>query len=65
LFHGKIEELEARGRHEAIPNPQHIALAPSSRTINSALRIAILSHGMPRNFYWDNGEDYKKVRLKQ
>ncbi len=38
------------------------APTPSSRTINSALRIAILSHGMPRNFYWDNGEDYKKVR---
>ncbi len=38
------------------------APAPSSRTINSALRLAILGHGMPRNFYWDNGEDYKKVR---
>jgi len=38
------------------------APTPSSRTINSALRIAILSHGMPKNFYWDNGEDFKKVR---
>ncbi|HKI11417.1 MAG TPA: hypothetical protein VKA02_04830 [Candidatus Acidoferrum sp.] len=38
------------------------APTPSSRTINSALRMGILSHGMPRNFYWDNGEDYKKVR---
>jgi transposase InsO family protein len=38
------------------------APTPSSRTINSALRLAILGHGMPRNFYWDNGEDYKKVR---
>jgi Mu transposase, C-terminal len=38
------------------------APTPSSRTINTALRIGILSHGMPRNFYWDNGEDYKKVR---
>jgi transposase InsO family protein len=38
------------------------APTPSSRTINSALRVAILGHGMPRNFYWDNGEDYKKVR---
>jgi transposase InsO family protein len=38
------------------------APTPSSRTINSALRLGILSHGMPRNFYWDNGEDYKKVR---
>ncbi len=38
------------------------APTPSSRTINSALRIAILSHGMPRNLYWDNGEDFKKVR---
>jgi len=33
-----------------------------SRTINSALRLAVLSHGFPRNFYWDNGEDYKKFR---
>lgn len=38
------------------------APSPSSRTICSALRIAALSHGFPRNFYWDNGEDYKKVR---
>jgi putative transposase len=38
------------------------APTPSSRTINSALRVAILNHGMPRNFYWDNGKDYKKVR---
>jgi hypothetical protein len=37
------------------------APTPSSRTISSALRMAILSHGMPRNFYWDNGEDFKKV----
>jgi hypothetical protein len=39
-----------------------LAPTPSSRTINSALRVAILSHGFPRNFYWDNGEDFKKVR---
>jgi putative transposase len=38
------------------------APTPSSRTISSALRMAILNCGMPRNFYWDNGEDYKKVR---
>lgn len=38
------------------------APTPSSRTISSALRMAILNHGMPRNFYWDNGEDFKKVR---
>jgi len=38
------------------------APTPSSRTINSALRLAVLSHGFPQNFYWDNGEDYKKVR---
>jgi transposase InsO family protein len=38
------------------------APTPSSRTINSALRMAILGHGMPRNFYWDNGKDYQKVR---
>jgi len=39
-----------------------IAPTPSSRTINSAIRMAALSHGFPANFYWDNGEDYKKVR---
>ncbi len=38
------------------------APTPSSRTISSALRMAILNCGMPRNFYWDNGEDYKKIR---
>lgn len=38
------------------------APTPSSRTINSALRLAVLSHGFPQNFYWDNGEDFKKVR---
>lgn len=40
------------------------APSPSSRTINSALRVAALNHGFPRNFYWDNGEDYKAVRRK-
>jgi len=39
-----------------------LAPTPSSRTINSAIRMAVLSHGFPANFYWDNGEDYKKVR---
>ncbi len=39
-----------------------LAPTPSSRTINSALRVAVLSHGFPRNFYWDCGEDFKKVR---
>lgn len=38
------------------------APTPSSRTISSALRMAIMNCGMPRNFYWDNGEDFKKVR---
>jgi len=38
------------------------APTPSSRTISSALRMAILNCGMPSNFYFDNGEDYKKVR---
>lgn len=38
------------------------APTPSSRTINSALRMAILSHGMPRNFLFDQGEDFKKIR---
>ncbi len=39
-----------------------LAPTPSSRTINSAIRMAALAHGFPANFYWDNGEDYKKVR---
>jgi transposase InsO family protein len=39
-----------------------LAPTPSSRTINSALRLAILQYGFPRNFYWDRGEDFKKVR---
>jgi len=39
-----------------------LAPTPSSRTINSALRLAVLQYGFPRNFYWDNGEDFKKVR---
>jgi hypothetical protein len=39
-----------------------LAPTPSSRTINSALRMAVLNYGMPRNFYWDNGQDYQKVR---
>jgi hypothetical protein len=38
------------------------APTPSSRTINSALRLAALQYGFPQNFYWDNGEDFKKVR---
>ena len=39
-----------------------LAPTPSSRTINSAIRMAVLTHGFLANFYWDNGEDYKKVR---
>ncbi len=35
---------------------------PSKDTINSAIRMAVLSHGFPANFYWDNGKDYKAVR---
>lgn len=37
------------------------APTPSSRTINSALRMAVSEFGFPRNFYWDNGKDFKKV----
>jgi putative transposase len=39
-----------------------LAPNPSKRTINSAIRMAVLSHGFPSNFYWDNGKDYKSVR---
>jgi transposase InsO family protein len=39
-----------------------LAPNPSKRTINSSIRMAVLSHGFPANFYWDNGKDYKSVR---
>lgn len=39
-----------------------VAPAPNWRTISSALRVAALGYGFPRNFYWDNGKDYAKVR---
>lgn len=39
-----------------------LAPTPSSRTISSAIRMGVLSHGFPANFYWDNGEDYKKEK---
>jgi hypothetical protein len=38
------------------------APTPSSRTINSALRMAALTYGFPSNLYWDNGKDFKKVK---
>lgn len=34
----------------------------SWRTIGSALRMAISDYGFPKNLYWDNGEDFKKVQ---
>jgi transposase InsO family protein len=38
------------------------ATSPSSRTINSAIRMAVAhAGGFPRNFYWDNGKDYRAV----
>jgi putative transposase len=36
-------------------------VSPSSNTINSALRIALRTFGLCRNFYIDNGKDYKKL----
>jgi transposase InsO family protein len=39
-----------------------LAPTPSNRTINSAIRMGVLSHGFPGNFYWDNGLDYRKVK---
>jgi transposase InsO family protein len=39
-----------------------LAPNPSKRTINSAIRMAVPSHGFPANFYFDNGPDYKSVR---
>jgi len=35
---------------------------PSWRTIGSALRRAIGEFGFPQDYYWDNGEDFKKVQ---
>jgi transposase InsO family protein len=34
---------------------------PSSRTINSALRMAVVEFGFPRNLYWDNGRDFQRA----
>jgi transposase InsO family protein len=34
---------------------------PSSRTIASALRVAISRFGIPEYFYVDNGKDYRKI----
>jgi hypothetical protein len=37
------------------------APTPSSDTISSALRLAIVDVGLPDTFYTDNGKDYKSV----
>jgi transposase InsO family protein len=39
-----------------------LAPTPSKRTINSSIRLGVLSHGFPGNFYWDNGKDYGSAR---
>ena len=36
-------------------------LTPSSRSIASALRIAIARFGLPNIFYCDNGKDFRKI----
>jgi hypothetical protein len=35
---------------------------PSWRTIHSAIRMAAMEYGFPQEFYWDNGEDFKKAK---
>lgn len=35
---------------------------PNWRTIHSAIRMAAMEYGFPREFYWDNGEDFKKAK---
>lgn len=35
---------------------------PSWATICSALRMALGQYGFPKRFYWDNGQDFKKVK---
>jgi len=35
---------------------------PNWRTIHSAIRMAATRYGLPREFYWDNGEDFKKAK---
>lgn len=40
------------------------APTPSSRTIYSALRMSLAEYGFPRNFYWDNGKDFQKVKAR-
>jgi transposase InsO family protein len=39
-----------------------LAPTPSKRTINSSIRMGVLGHSFPRNFYWDNGKDYGSAR---
>jgi len=34
---------------------------PSSQSIASAVRIAVMRFGLPETFYMDNGKDYRKV----
>lgn len=35
---------------------------PSWRTIHSAIRMGVSQYGFPQQFYWDNGEDFKKAK---
>jgi hypothetical protein len=39
-----------------------LAPSPNAATIGSSLRIAARQFGFPRNVYWDQGKDYRKMR---
>lgn len=51
-----IEDMRSRAIVGAV-----WGVSPSSRTIGSAFRIAILRFGVPDIFYCDNGKDFRKV----
>lgn len=51
-----IEDMRSRAIVGAV-----WAATPSSRTIASALRLAITRFGLPEIFYCDNGKDFRKI----
>lgn len=56
IWETAIEDMRSRSIVGAV-----WSLTPSSRTISSALRLAIARFGMPEIFYCDNGKDFRKI----
>jgi putative transposase len=56
LWETAIEDMRSRTIVASVWNT-----TPSSRTIASALRVAISRNGVPEYFYVDNGKDYRKI----